>query len=97
MKKPGMPKAEQNATHKNLTLGALKLTKATDQSYIQNKVDTKGKWTLLVAVSSRQTRFHHEMAEALFEQAENNMNKPNLVALRNQWLQAGSEPPFADA
>ena len=94
MKKPAADKTEE-ATYMHPTLGKLKLTRASKQSYITITCKGQDKWTLLVAVSASQTPHHHEMAAALLHACTNmGMDKPNVIALRNRWLEEGSEPPF---
>ena len=80
------------------SLGKLYITKGSLQSYVQYKA-SDGHKALLCAVTKQQCDHssvllsHSELVESLSKIAvERNLDKPNLVTLRNAWLEAGLAP-----
>ena len=76
-----------NSAHTK-NLGALRLTMATNQTYIQQKID--GKLKLVVAVNKTQSAEHGKLGRMLFQMAQHlNAGKEELVEMRNSLIQEG--------
>ena len=88
---------QQSKDHLHGTLGRIWVTKATKQAYLQTLV--KGRKVMLVGVTKSQadqspaSEGHNSIIETLAEIAvEHTLDKPNLVAYRDEWLKTGVQP-----
>ena len=77
------------------SLGLLKLTKATLQSYIQCRDAARDpKWRYVTGFSAKQTPEHQALAEQLFSQVARGgqLSKERVVAMRDEMLRSASGP-----
>ena len=70
---------------KSESLGQLRVTYATDQSYIQSQQLPGSKWSLVVSCKAKQSAYHAAIVEEIFKRAhESSLSKEDLVSLRDE-------------